>query len=60
MSDEPTFVDTHVLVYAYDADAGHIAASELEEQHHLSFWDSLINRLRPPLRGTPPSSTAGS
>lgn len=107
MSGEPTFVDTNVLVYAYDLDAGAkheaararlqtlwedevglmstqvlqefyvtvtrklsrplprrtarevvatygawpihrpdvddvIAASELEEGHHLSFWDSLI------------------
>ncbi|HVF14671.1 MAG TPA: PIN domain-containing protein [Acidimicrobiales bacterium] len=107
MSGEPTFVDTNVLVYAYDLDAGAkhdaararlqalwadqfglmstqvlqefyvtvtrklsrplpprtarevvatygawpiqrpdvddvIAASKLEEQHHLSFWDSLI------------------
>jgi len=107
MSVEPTFVDTNVLVYAYDADAGDkhdaararlqalwedesglmstqvlqefyvtvtrklsrplprktargvvatyrvwpihrpevddvIAASELEEMHHLSFWDALI------------------
>lgn len=107
MSGEPTFVDTNVLVYAYDADAGEkhdaararlralwddetglvstqvlhefyvtitrklrrplsrttarevvatyaawpvhrpdvddlVAASELEEQHHLSFWDALI------------------
>ncbi len=107
MSGEPTFVDTNVLVYAYDADAGDkhdaararlqalwedetgllstqvlqefyvtvtrklgrplsrriardvvatygtwpihrpdvndvVGASELEERHHLSFWDSLI------------------
>jgi len=107
MSGEPTFVDTNVLVYAYDADAGAkhrsaqsrlralwedesglmstqvlqefyvtvtrklsrplsgrrarevvatyrawpihrpdvddvVAASELEEHHQLSFWDSLI------------------
>jgi len=107
MTGEPTFVDTNVLVYAYDADAGAkhelarsrlqtlwknetgltstqvlqefyvtvtrklsrplprrtarevvatyrawpvhrpdaddvIAASELEERHQLSFWDSLI------------------
>ncbi len=107
MSGEPTFVDTNVLVYAYDADAGDkhaaarawmqalwddesgrlstqvlqefyvtvtrklgrllsprsarevvatyrawpvhrpdvddvVAATELEERHHLSFWDSLI------------------
>ncbi len=107
MSDEPTFVDTNVLVYAYDLDAGDkhdvargrmqalwesesgrmstqvlqefyvtvtrklsrplsrrtareviatyrawplhrpdvddlVAASALEEQHQLSFWDALI------------------
>jgi predicted nucleic acid-binding protein len=44
-----TFVDTNVLAYAYAAwpvvqvdPPLIVAASALEEQHSLSFWDALI------------------
>lgn len=36
MSGEPTFVDTNVLVYAYDADAG--AKHEAAESHLEALW----------------------
>jgi predicted nucleic acid-binding protein len=38
-----TFVDTKVLVYAHDVDAGGIeAAFRIEEEARVSFWDALI------------------
>ena len=49
------FVDTNILIYAHDKDAGAkhriaavvveetiLSASELEERYLLSFWDALI------------------
>jgi predicted nucleic acid-binding protein len=43
MPAEPTFVDTNVLVYAYDVDAG--PKHEVAKAHVRSLWESRSGRI---------------
>lgn len=43
MTDEPTFIDTNVLVYSYDADSGY--KHEMARQRLQGLWEAESGRI---------------